>query len=159
MRAAGVTGLLMAVTLAACASTPKPQTRSVPDPLAVQRRQAYEQAFAQSTRLYHDDRLREALWWLKVAKTVADRSQNLDPAVAQLEARIATEIGARLAEGERARKGHSEAQALRAYRRVLALDPANASARQALREIETAAMLRAIAHGGGGAAARPSGDN
>jgi hypothetical protein len=161
MRAPAGTVLLIAVTLAACASTPKPQTQPLRDPGSAQRRQVYQAAFAHAGRLDHEDRLREALWWLKVANTVADDSEDLRPALAQLEARIAAEIDARLAEGDRARKGHSEVQASLAYRQVLALDPANAHARQALREIETAAMLRAIAHGGGGGppASRPSGTN
>ena len=157
-----VYALMLVATLGldACATRANAPAPIATEAARPQGAQAYDAAINQAHDLEREGRLRTALWWLGVADTISDGPEILAD-INALRVRISASLETWLNEGDRARKRGATAQATAAYQRALILDPLNARARSALREIDASAMLKAIAHGGGGGppAPRASGPN
>ena len=93
--------------------------------------------------------------WLRAAKVVSDTPAVEQQQIEDLQKRSAREADRRCSEGQDLQKRGLLTEAAEAYEGALRLDPDSVTARQALRRLDRAAKLRAIAHGGGGGPPQP----
>jgi len=129
---------MMAVAMAACASSAPVERVAVapaPDPLVPSQRLALVSTYNERARaLESDGRLREALEARKIALTVDPNNAVSREGQGALQARIDGLISQRLAEGRASQARGAQVAARRSFLTVLALDPENRAAFEALRE-------------------------
>lgn len=148
--------ILTALSVALVVAGADAQASAQPTPRALERQRVYQLTSDTARQLEAQGRLREAVWQWRIARTVATYPTDASAAITALEARIASEAAARVAEGDRLRKAHTLAAAQAAYEAALRLDPQNQPARRALRDLDAQSALRAIAKGGAGGPAAPA---
>jgi tetratricopeptide (TPR) repeat protein len=132
---------LMAVAIAACATTAPVApvvpvaVAPAPDPLVPSQRQALVSTYNERAQaLEVDGRLREAFEARKIALTVDPDNAVARVGQGALQAKIDGLISQRLAEGRAAQARGAQVAARRSFLTVLALDPENRAAFEALRE-------------------------
>jgi hypothetical protein len=114
------------------------------------RADVHEAARRRAAELEGADRLRDAVFWLKVAEAASPSPSNEKADLDRLARRIQGRVDAGLKEAEARRLAGDIGRASAGYEAVLRLDPANAIARRALRQLDRTQKLRAIEQGGGG---------
>jgi len=126
----------MAVTAAACAtSAPPPVEQAAPGGMVPTQRQALVASYNERAQaLETDGRLREALEARKIALTVDPDNAAARDGLRAAQAKIDGLISQRLAEGRAAQARGAQVVARRSFLGVLALDPENRAAFEALRE-------------------------
>jgi tetratricopeptide (TPR) repeat protein len=126
----------MAVTAAACAtSAPPPVEQAAPGGMVPTQRQALVASYNERAQaLETDGRLREALEARKIALTVDPDNVGARDGLRAVQAKIDGLISQRLAEGRAAQARGAQVAARRSFLGVLALDPENRAAFEALRE-------------------------
>src|SRR5712691_13571241 len=128
---------MMAVAMAACATSAPiaPVAVAPPDPMVPSQRLALVSTYNERARaLESDGRLREALEARKIALTVDPNNTVSREGQGALQARIDGLISQRLAEGRASQARGAQVAARRSFLTVLALDPENRAAFEALRE-------------------------
>ena len=126
----------MAVSAAACAtSTPPPVEQAAPGGIVPTQRQALVASYNERAQaLETDGRLREALEARKIALTVDPDNVAARDGLRAAQAKIDGLISQRLADGRAAQARGAQVAARRSFLGVLALDPENRAAFEALRE-------------------------
>jgi len=126
----------MAVAAAACAtSTPPPVEQAAPGGIVPTQRQALVASYNERAQaLETDGRLREALEARKIALTVDPDNAAARDGLRAAQAKIDGLISQRLADGRAAQARGAQVSARRSFLGVLALDPENRAAFEALRE-------------------------
>jgi tetratricopeptide (TPR) repeat protein len=126
----------MAVTAAACATAaPPPVEQAAPGGMVPTQRQALVASYNERAQaLETDGRLREALEARKIALTVDPDNVAARDGLRAVQAKIDGLISQRLAEGRAAQARGAQVAARRSFLGVLALDPDNRAAFEALRE-------------------------
>src|SRR5262249_37534016 len=126
--------IAVAVAAAACATAP-PVEQAAPVGMAPTQRQALAASYNERAQtLETDARLREALEARKIALTVDPDNATARDGLRALQAKIDGLISQRLAEGRAAQARGAPVAARRSFLGVLALDPENRAAFEALRE-------------------------
>ncbi len=149
MRAAALCLALLAGGCAAerpSAPTPPP-TAPPPEPAELR---AHRTALDHAHALEAEGRLREALWWVRVAQATSPDPGADAPEASRLDAKLRQAVAEALSRAEQLRVQGGGPRAMQAYVMVLALDPTNPRAREVLRAADRAAKLHAIERGGGG---------
>ena len=125
----------MAVTAAACATGAPPVEQAPPGGMVSSQRQALVASYSERAQaLETDGRLREALEARKIALTVDPDNAAARDGLRAAQAKIDGLISQRLAEGRAAQARGAQVAARRSFLGVLALDPENRAAFEALRE-------------------------
>ena len=126
----------MAVSAAACVtSTPPPVEQAAPGGIVPTQRQALVASYNERAQaLETDGRLREALEARKIALTVDPDNVAARDGLRAAQAKIDGLISQRLADGRAAQARGAQVAARRSFLGVLALDPENRAAFEALRE-------------------------
>jgi len=125
----------MAVTAAACATAAPPVEQAAPGGIVPTQRQALVASYNERAQaLETDGRLREALEARKIALTVDPDNAAARDGLRALQAKIDGLISQRLAEGRASQARGAQVAARRSFLGVLALDPENRAAFEALRE-------------------------
>jgi tetratricopeptide (TPR) repeat protein len=128
---------MMVVAMAACATSAPvaPVAVAPPDPMVPSQRLALVSTYNDRAQaLESDGRLREALEARKIALTVDPNNAVARAGQGALQAKIDGLISQRLAEGRAAQARGAQVAARRSFLGVLALDPENRAAFEALRE-------------------------
>ncbi len=142
------------MALTACAEKTTPDLTSGHG-ANIPRQQAHSDALAQADLNRRNGHVAEELMWLRAAKVVSDSPAIEQQQIEELQKRSAREAERKFNEGQDLQKRGLLMEAAKAYEDALRLDPESAPARQALRRLDRAAKLRAIAHGGGGGPPQP----
>ena len=125
----------MAVGAAACATGAPPVEQAPPGGMVSSQRQALVASYSERAQaLERDGRLREALEARKIALTVDPDNAAARDGLRAAQAKIDGLISQRLAEGRAAQARGAQVAARRSFLGVLALDPENRAAFEALRE-------------------------
>ena len=125
----------MAVGAAACATGAPPVEQAPPGGMVSSQGQALVASYSERAQaLERDGRLREALEARKIALTVDPDNAAARDGLRAAQAKIDGLISQRLAEGRAAQARGAQVAARRSFLGVLALDPENRAAFQALRE-------------------------
>ena len=125
----------MAVTAAACATAAPPVEQAAPGGMVPTQRQALVASYNERAQaLETDGRLREALEARKIALTVDPDNAAARDGLRALQGKIDGLISQRLAEGRASQARGAQVAARRSFLGVLALDPENRAAFEALRE-------------------------
>jgi tetratricopeptide (TPR) repeat protein len=131
----GVLLAAMAVAVAACATSAPPVEPPVPRAMVPTQMQALAASYNERAQaLQTDGRLREALESHKIALTVDPDNAAARDGQRALQAKIDGLISQRLTEGRAAQARGAQVAARRSFLGVLALDPENRAAFEALRE-------------------------
>jgi hypothetical protein len=111
---------------------------------------AHKAALDRAHLLESEGRLREALWWVRVAEATSPNRAADAAEAASLEGKLRQAVAEALSRAQQLGAQGAGPRAAQAYLVVLELDPTNPVAREALRSADRALKLRAIERGGGG---------
>jgi hypothetical protein len=144
--------LALLLFVGACAEErlPPPPPPPPPPPSDTAELRAHRAALERAHLLESEGRLREALWWVRVAQATAPDVAADAAEAAKLEGKLRQAVAEALARAQELSAQGAGPRAAQAYLVVLELDPTNPVAREALRSADRAVKLRAIERGGGG---------